>query len=336
MKQIRRQNILKSILTSYESIDKDNLLNTQNILGIVEFSNKSKSVKELLNKPIPYLNLEMECLSNKDYVELWVSDAIVTYHSTEMFEYSFDGNNMLGVASFTEEHSVNKHYNELFELTEKTNYPYINRIWNYIPDINGINEDNVERYKAFCSHRWNSFNDNCIYQYPAGTAVGTQSKKTGIYFVSSSSNNIVYNENPEQTPAYKYNKTESPCFSRGCYNYKDDIFYISGTASITKNKTTNINDVENQCLATLDNISSLITKQNLTQYNINKNLTLKDIDCIKVYIKHNKDFKLIQEICSKIFSSTSSIVYLKADICRSELLLEIEGLIQHNSNNIFS
>lgn len=331
---MNKKNDLKCIFSTYEDILENDLLNTLNIIGIIEFSNYKKPLNKFIDQSIPYINLELKNLSGKEYIELWVSENEAQYGSSNQFKYSFNETHMFGIASSDNELEQTEKtaysiYQNLFEITKNTHYPYINRIWNYIPDINTKNNAKIEHYTAFCRGRWNAFKNNYPFQYPAGTGIGNNTKNTGVCFLSSASNETIFVENPKQTPAYHYHNEGAPCFSRGCYDNTLDTFCISGTASIINNLTKGTEDIKTQFKTTLKNINTLISKENLLNYNLDKNYTLKDIDCIKVYIKQEKDSKLIKDLCSHAFSNKASIAYLQADICRPELLLEIEGIIQN-------
>ena len=48
---------------------------------------------------------------------------------------------------------------------------------------------------------------------------------------------------------------------------------------------------------------------------------------VRVYIKDQKNYEAVKEICDADFAN-ASVNYLVADVCRGDLLLEIEGIVQ--------
>ncbi len=54
---------------------------------------------------------------------------------------------------------------------------------------------------------------------------------------------------------------------------------------------------------------------------------------LRVYIKKQSDFKSVKEICSRVYPGVPA-VYIEADICRDNLLVEIEAESSNNSLTI--
>lgn len=138
-------------------------------------------------------------------------------------------------------------------------------------------------------------------------------------------------ENPRQTPAFGYGceyGPKSPKFSRAmalsCGSYA--TIFISGTASITNSETRHIGDVERQTEETLDNIAALISEENLTRHNLPRlGTTLDQLALVRVYIKNPEDYPKVRAICDRRIGEAPTI-YAVADVCRPELLVEIEGV----------
>ncbi len=53
--------------------------------------------------------------------------------------------------------------------------------------------------------------------------------------------------------------------------------------------------------------------------------SINDLSLLKVYIRNGDDYPLVRDLLAKVAADVP-VMYLKADICRSDLLLEIEGL----------
>jgi chorismatase len=208
-------------------------------------------------------------------------------------------------------------------------------MWNYVSRINEDDVNHMERYKSFSYGRAISFLKNNPVpenlRFPAATGIGSLAGDLDIYFLASSLPRYIHLENPRQVSAYHYPKQygpKSPSFARATY-YKrgKEIFnmYISGTASVRGYETVHKNDIEKQCQTTFGNIEALISQDNLNKYGVTVPVTINATDNVKVYIRNYEDFPIVKKMCDEFFSSTDSILYLKADICRDDLVVEIEG-----------
>lgn len=328
---------IKTLLLPASEIAGPGILDNDHLLGVIEFNNAKNLFKNKINSEIPYLNACLMPYLKEPYLELWISKSKVTYISTNDFQFAANGESLFGTASFTQDkynlEELSKNiYDEIFNNIFKLNYPCLYRIWNYLPHINKTDANGLEHYQSFCHGRAISFKNNCprgeTEKFPASTGIGILSDNVNVYFLASSAPDFIHIENPRQTPAYQYSQFTPPSFARATYNKKAHTLHISGTASIIGSESVYHDNVERQCLTTLENIEILISESNLREYNIDGNFTLKDIDCVKVYIRREADFPIIKDICEKCFSIGASIAYLKADICRPELLVEIEGIIQ--------
>lgn len=310
----------------------------ENIIGVIKFSdlNQHGDLK-MLDEAFPTMNIAMRPFVEKAFYEIWTSDHPVNCGSNEILQFASDGFHHFLTVSVKEQNSDLREigrlaYDSIFEILNKNNYSNISRVWNHIPNINEFS-DAKERYTKFCHGRAEAFQKN-VNIYPAATGIGCWGDRLCIYMLSTTQDIHKYIENPNQTPAYKYPSKygiKSPSFARAAYaNYSSGSgrLYISGTASILGYETVHAGNAAKQCETTIENIRVLISDSNLSNYGIKKNFTLANIDCIKVYIKNDEDFETIRDICSKEFSKDKSIAYLKADVCRNDLLVEIEGLIK--------
>jgi enamine deaminase RidA (YjgF/YER057c/UK114 family) len=138
-------------------------------------------------------------------------------------------------------------------------------------------------------------------------------------------------ENPQQTPAYAYSpkySPQSPKFSRAMAlilgNYVTT--WISGTASIVNSESQHPGDIEKQTEQTIDNIERLISAENFAFHGIKgAGAALSDFAKIRVYVKRQEDFEKCRRVCERRFGAVPAI-YALADVCRPELLVEIEGI----------
>jgi enamine deaminase RidA (YjgF/YER057c/UK114 family) len=133
-------------------------------------------------------------------------------------------------------------------------------------------------------------------------------------------------ENPRQTSAYHYPPKfgkHSPTFSRACLApaHEGTSLFISGTASIVGHETIHPGDVRAQTRETLANIKALLDEANrllgVVRYDFD-NLKMK------VYVRNTEDLPQIQAELAGALRSAQAL-YVKADVCREDLLVEIEA-----------
>jgi len=137
-------------------------------------------------------------------------------------------------------------------------------------------------------------------------------------------------ENPRQTPAYAYHpkySPQSPKFSRAMALVLGHYVttWVSGTASIVNSESRHLGDAEKQTHQTIDNIERLIAAENFAARGVRgSGATVQDLAKIRVYLKRAEDFAKCKAVCERRVGPVPAI-YAVADVCRPELLVEIEG-----------
>lgn len=171
--------------------------------------------------------------------------------------------------------------------------------------------------------------------YPASTGIGADNRDILMSCIALATDRtdvkVVPLENPRQVSAYCYSSAygrESPKFSRALALTDGDCasVFISGTASITDSESRHRDDVEAQTEQTLDNIEALIAEENLRRHGLpGLGATMNDLAVARVYIKRQEDYAKARAVCRRRLGELPTI-YAVADICRPELLVEIEGI----------
>ncbi|MCK3685709.1 hypothetical protein [Maribellus sp. YY47] len=231
-------------------------------------------------------------------------------------------------------------FGALNEVLENADFGIGNiiRQWNYLENILGF-DGNEQRYQAFNdvrSHYYGSvFEKN---GYPAATGIGMNRGGVIIEFVAVKGKGFVTRpvDNPGQISAHNYSENvlvgeecsvkTTPKFERARYfNYEDKkLIFISGTASITGELTVGVGDPVHQTEVTIQNIQRLYSDEVL------QNLSDEKLEAkyghARVYVKNRKDFHPIRKTFKKHFGNLP-VVYIIADICRTDLLVEIEGKV---------
>lgn len=236
------------------------------------------------------------------------------------------------------------------QVLEKENMTFseVVRQWNFIEDILGITSDKdgfKQNYQLFNDVRSIYYGvENFINGYPAATGIGMNAGGVIIEFIAISSSKdilIIPISNPRQIDAYRYTqdvlkgdsiknipKKTSPKFERAkmVAVYDSGQIYISGTAAVLGQNTGPGQDVEDQTLTTIKNIIKLISRDNLQDCGVKINLTLGPLSYIRVYVKDEAEIPKVKKICEKHFKDVPSL-YVVSDICRDDLLVEIEGVL---------
>lgn len=162
--------------------------------------------------------------------------------------------------------------------------------------------------------------------YPSSTGIGMSGSSFVMEALALSTArkdvSITQLPNPDQTEAFAYStkaEKDSPLFSRGMAVSvnSDNLIIVSGTASIIGEKTVHIGDAAAQTHTTIDNIHRVICQAGATLANVSQ---------IRVYIKSLADYNAIREVAEARLGGIPCL-YLIADVCRPELLVEIEAVV---------
>lgn len=288
--------------------------------------------------PQPTANIAMAQLDAAGGVERWTSRSPVRYGEVNRIQYASDGEVLFGVVSEASavesdafEQRVRKIYRDIFALIETQGYPHLLRMWNYIPGINR-HYDGLENYQRFCRARSQAFQErygDFIFLLPSASGVGTGQGSFVVYFIASHKAGV-HRENPRQVSAYSYPPQygrRSPSFARATLSRLGDgeCFFISGTASIVGHQSLHVGHVRAQLDETLRNIETLIESTAADEGTRFRGLA--DIDHLKVYLRCASDMDIARELIQRRIGAHANALYLTGDICRRELLVEVEAVI---------
>ena len=319
------------------SSEKVNVPKHNHVLGGTFFSRTASP--NMLPTLAPRCVVDFRQDSQQPDAELWYSKNPVRYESQDRLTLAHDGEVLFGVAQFPDSQTelaelTREAYGAIFGHISRLGYPFLFRIWNYLPDINRQDTWGMERYRAFCKGRAQAFFNDARYRnswLPAGTGIGCASSSVHIAFLASRQDNRVNLENPRQVPAYRYPSEygpRPPSFARGTLVRWDETraeLFVSGTASVVGHRTAHVGDIEKQCETTLENIEHLISARNMARYGVARSLSLTDFERVRIYVRHEEHVPRVKGICSGRLPAEVSMLYLGGDICRAELLVEIEG-----------
>ncbi len=224
------------------------------------------------------------------------------------------------------------------------------RVWLYQGGITASQQseagEEIERYREMNRARTDFFEQQRAMGrmdvsrdgnacYPASTGIGTIGRGLTISCLALQTERddvrLQALENPGQTSAYDYARSfslKSPKFSRAMAVMIGDYVttWVSGTASILDSQSVHLRDVEKQTEQTIDNIERLISLENFQRHGLAASgAQLSDLAKVRVYVKQPQDYEKCRAVCQRRFGDLP-IIYAQADICRSELLVEIEGV----------
>jgi enamine deaminase RidA (YjgF/YER057c/UK114 family) len=106
----------------------------------------------------------------------------------------------------------------------------------------------------------------------------------------------------------------------------DEVLFVSGTASIVGHATMHPSNVVAQTRETMANIKAVLAEAN--RLSSQPRFDLSGLH-YKVYLRNPADLERIRIELTHCVGDTLQAVYLQADVCRQELLLEIEAAATH-------
>ena len=310
------------------------------VMGIVEFGARPQFAADAQRIGCPYAFVRMEEAAGGSYAEVWYGSQPVSYATKEGIRCATDGYYLFSALSRPAVGDLSATgydaYHNLLQILCDQGIRSLVRMWNYVPGINAEGAER-ERYREFCTGREKAFGEFYAGKpdtfYPAATGIGRDGDDLTVCLIArKEAEGIVNLENPRQVPAYQYPADygrSSPKFARATFvdDAKEPRLFVSGTASIIGHATVNVGDGSRQTVTTAENIALLISEENLRGYAVPEGYCLADFQYIRVYIRRREDYPRVKAVCEERFAGVPYIFYHYADICRSDLLMEIEGVI---------
>lgn len=208
---------------------------------------------------------------------------------------------------------------------EKFSVGSIVRQWNYIDGITAFDNNGDQHYQMFNNARSEFYlSDTWKNGYPAATGIGTRGGGVIVDIDAAMAKEVSFSilpiDNELQVAAYSYSGSvlekadtgkTTPKFERAKSLQTGDccMMYLSGTAAIRGEVSLAEADVVAQLRITLENIRHLIG-----------DVSMK---LLRVYLKNESDYNKVHDSLER---EGVCISYLLADVCRDELLIEIEGI----------
>lgn len=210
-------------------------------------------------------------------------------------------------------------YDQLLEHTAACPEPHLLRIWNYLDRINEGAGD-AERYRRFCSARARSMAAYGLTRYPAATAIGHHgvAGRLQVYALCATRDGVAL-ENPRQVSAWQYPRRygpTAPSFARAMQLPTGELA-ISGTAAVLGADSHHAGDVVAQATEAIANLRALLERAALPRFGAAAPL--------KVYVRHPDDVAAVRAVLTRELAPEVPYLLLQGDVCRGELLVEIDG-----------
>ncbi|ROR83485.1 chorismatase, FkbO/Hyg5 family [Plantibacter flavus] len=261
------------------------------------------------------------------FIETWHATGNVTVVIRGSVAVAHDGQQLV-CAGFVPRHgrwadAIRQAYAQGIALADELGYANIFRMWNMIGHINETNQDGLEVYRDFCVGRAEAFDvRKMIDGVPSATGIGSRGDGISFYFLATRSGRITNLENPNQVPAFEYPDDygpRPPSFARASTIDGADKLFISGTASILGHRTMHVGNIEKQLETTRDNLQALLRASEDDERGW-------QLEHVKVYVRHSRDLETVRRFVEQNLPTPTPPVYMNVAICRSDLLVEIEGV----------
>ena len=318
------QPMLEVRYCTYDKVDA--ILTSQHVLAVLTFGGEDNRIHHPANVHIPLP------ISGPPVAEIWLVNAPTQTGNDGNIRWVSSGQLLFGSIQLPEDTSpledIASHvYAQIHRFTMHSPTGHILRMWNYFDSINQGKGDQ-ERYRRFCVGRARGFALMQARHYPAATAIGCDDpmRMVRVYWLASSAPGISL-ENPRQISAYHYPKDygpQPPSFARAMLDDKNQHIplCLSGTAAIVGHNSLHHGNVLSQLEEIYSNFSALLQRAHTIQPHIP--LWFSAHSRLKIYSRHLEDVASVRDAITARLPNTPCL-YLQGEICRKELLVEIDG-----------
>jgi len=213
-------------------------------------------------------------------------------------------------------------YQRLLRVRSQLPCPNVLRIWNFLDAINE-GEGDDERYRRFCQGRAEGIGD-AWPALPAASALGRNDGERilQLVFLAGVTGGVTV-ENPRQVPAFRYPRRygpSSPSFARAI-RLPGQVL-ISGTASIVGHESLHPGNLHAQVHESLNNMVAVSEASGLRPARLRG---------LKAYVRHAADAAGVSAAARERPEAGVVECLVQADICRRELLVELESVGQRRA-----
>jgi chorismatase FkbO-like protein len=211
------------------------------------------------------------------------------------------------------------------------------RFWAFVPEIHAQLEPDLDRYMVFNAARfaaysaWYGGRDAFPRALATASAVGTSGADLVLHCLAADTPGQPV-ENPRQVPAYRYSRRFGPlppCFARATVvrpRAGAPLLMVGGTASIRGEESMHVGDLGAQVDETLANLASVVSAASGGR--ADGRAALAHYRHLRAYHPREQDRGEVEARMKAAFPVLERLELLSAELCRSELLVEVEGLAE--------
>lgn len=275
----------------------------------------------------------LEPVHGAGLVELWLASGPVRVARHGPLRYAFDDAHLFGVVELDErEHggiagAARAAYAAIraFRHDAGGRDWCVLRMWNYCDAIN-LGDGDDERYRLFCAGRAAGLASLPQDRLPAATAIGRRDGNPvlQVYFLAAREPGVAL-ENPRQVSAYRYPREYGPTppsFSRAMLD-AGSLLLISGTASVVGHASHHAGDLVAQLEETVNNLQSVLDRARTLAPTLPPAFDRHSV--LKVYLRDAARVAEVEDVLARLMPGVRDYVVLAGDICRADLLVEIDG-----------
>jgi len=208
------------------------------------------------------------------------------------------------------------------------------RYWNYIPSIHDPMGPGQTRYMVFNAGRFAAMEQihggrfRAERRVATATGVGHQGRALRVHALALPGGGCSV-ENPRQVPAYRYSQRHGPvppCFARATVVTVEGTRFtlVGGTAAVRGENSTHAGNLAAQLDETLNNLRELLDCARAGGAAL-RFLTLR------AYVVRASDIPAVRAALAAGIPGGPPLDIVRADVCRPELLVEIEGVAEQRA-----
>lgn len=244
----------------------------------------------------------------------------------------------LGRAAFRE--AVARAYRWMrTELCERR-YSHPVRLWNHLPGIHDPLGEGQDRYMVFNAGRFDALSqwfgqESFDTRIATASGVGHDGQDLVLHGLAADRPGRAL-DNPRQVAPYRYSRKYGPlppCFARATVvepPHGAPLVLVGGTASIVGEESVHQGDLRRQADETLTNLAVLLcTAAGAPADRLEDRASvLAGFRDVRVYYPDPRRLNELRALLENAFPGAGPIEWVRADICRAELLVEIEGVAE--------
>jgi enamine deaminase RidA (YjgF/YER057c/UK114 family) len=248
----------------------------------------------------------------------------------------------LGPAAFRE--ATTRAYLQIQATLHKRGILHPVRLWNYIPGIHdpmNVGQDrymsfNAGRFEALC--QWLGGAEQFDTLVASASGVGHEGQDLIIHCLAADHPGRAV-ANPRQIAPYRYSRRYGPlppCFARATVvegRAGEPLVLVGGTASIAGEESVHVGDLPRQTEETLTNLAVLVREaagapvEPAVGDTPERAAALARYRDVRVYYRQSESLSELRHLLRDAFPG-ALVEWVRADICREDLLVEIEGVAE--------